>query len=229
MTNNTNITEYLSARTKIKYIFALCSIREIIFYKVLNCTWSWLLALLLLHAGSEDPVMQDALSCSHSLVQVLSWRRLLPQSTLHSYSQGNHSARQSITHKGMGCRCWRPPRGCCCCFCWYPPRDCCCCCRPWYCSCCCWRPCCCFGRPAKMYPDVYTKHRHMETTKMENRTLFPWKKNIMQDLVYFKSIYEIIQLLWASLEAWTIGDNLFIFSKNETCCFYNNNYNNITL
>lgn len=188
MTNTTNITEYLSARTKIKYIFALCSIREIIFYKVLNCTWSWLLALLLLHAGSEDPVMQDALSCSHSLVQVLSWRRLLPQSTLHSYSQGNHSARQSITHKGMGCRCWRPPRGCCCCFCcWYPPRDCCCCWRPWYCSCCCWRPCCCFGRPAKMYPDVYAKHRHMETTKMENRTLFPWKKNIMQDLVYLKS------------------------------------------
>lgn len=28
MTNTTNITEYLSARTKIKYIFALCSIRE---------------------------------------------------------------------------------------------------------------------------------------------------------------------------------------------------------
>lgn len=187
MTNTTNITEYLSARTKIKYIFALCSIREIIFYKVLNCTWSWLLALLVLHAGSEDPVMQDALSCSHSLVQVLSWRRLLPQSTLHSYSQGNHSARQSITHKGMGCRCWRPPRGCCCCFCcWYPPRDCCCCCRPWYCSCCCWRPCCCFGRPAKMYPDVYTKHRHMETTKMENRTLFPWKKKYNARFGLFK-------------------------------------------
>lgn len=186
MTNTTNITEYLSARTKIKCIFALCSIRKIIFYKVLNCTWSWLLALLVLHAGSEDPVMQDALSCSHSLVQVLSWRRLLPQSTLHSYSQGNHSARQSITHKGMGCRCWRPPRGCCCCFCcWYPPRDCCCC-RPWYCSCCCWRPCCCFGRPAKMYPDVYTKHRHMETTKMENRTLFPWKKQYNARFGLFK-------------------------------------------
>lgn len=176
MNNNTNITKYLSAKTKIKYIFALCSIRENKFYKVLNCTWSWLLALLLLHAGSEEPDMQDALSCSHSLVQLLSWRRSWAQSTLHSYSQGNHSARQSITHKGMVCPCWRPPCGCC--------RCCCCCWRPWY--CCCWRPCDCFGRPTKMYPDVYTKHRHKETTKMENLALFPWKK-IMQNLVYLMS------------------------------------------